>query len=417
MVDNAGVTRAKVIPARRLLAGHDRVGMSETLGVYLVDDSLTESRYVQPPSGDLRLRPVISQARRLPGARRLWWAPADQLLPDGTAYAGCQRAALKRAEAAAQQAGLEPRVGVEAEWVVEADEVQAMRAPAYSAIAAETHSRYIEATLEALDRAGLPVEQIHAEYGPTQFEVSLAPVSPLAAADSVILLRQVVRRVSMENGLAASFTPLFQEGDIGSGAHVHISVWSNGTNLMAGGDRRYRMQAEGEAFMAGILEHIGPLTAVVAPSLVSRLRLAPSTWSGAYACWGHENREAALRLVTGPPDGASANVEVKTVDASGNPYLAIAGLIGAGLYGAQKGLSLPEETTGDPARTQPQAGQVLRLPATGGEAIRELARSELLRAVLGELLFENYLAVRKAEHARLGQLPAAELILRHRWRY
>ncbi len=110
-------------------------------------------------------------------------------------------------------------------------------------------------------------------------------------------------------------------------------------------------------------------------------------------------------------------MEVKTVDASGNPYLVMASLIAAGLSGIARDLTLPAETTVDPAKAQAQTGRIKRLPATSGEAVCELEKSELLRTVFGELLFENYLAVRQAEHARLGQMSVAELISLHRWRY
>ena len=107
---------------------------------------------------------------------------------------------------------------------------------------------------------------------------------------------------------------------------------------------------QGEAFVAGMLQHLPALTAVGVPSALSYQRLQPGHWAGAYACWGNENREAALRLegAGGPAAAQSANVEWKSVDGAANPYLAAGVLIAAGLDGLARSLELPPAVQDDP---------------------------------------------------------------------
>ena len=122
------------------------------------------------------------------------------------------------------------------------------------------------------------------------------------------------------------------------------------------------------SFIAGILTHLPALLAVTCPSVNSYLRLAPNTWSSAYTCWGPDNREAAVRVAS-PFKGrieASTNIEVKAVDGSANPYLALGALVVAGLDGISRGLDPGEPLTTNPhdlgARPEREARGIRPLP-------------------------------------------------------
>jgi glutamine synthetase len=152
------------------------------------------------------------------------------------------------------------------------------------------------------------------------------------------------------------------------------------------------------------------------------LRLQPSHWAGAYACWGHENREAALRFITGMigSHDQAANAEIKCFDQAANPYLAIGCLIAAGLAGIGNRLRLPPETTIDPATchglTTPEHAPQ-RLPETLDQALAALRRSQVIPAAMGADLYEAFTAVRAAEAETFqGQDPEA-IAAAHRWRY
>ena len=110
------------------------------------------------------------------------------------------------------------------------------------------------------------------------------------------------------------------------------------------------MTPEGESAIAGVLAGLPEAQGILCGSILSGLRMQPGHWSGAYVCWGTENREAAVRyLIGGPSNPRGANVEVKVIDPSANPYFATAAILGLALDGIERSLSLPPETTVDPA--------------------------------------------------------------------
>jgi glutamine synthetase len=151
-----------------------------------------------------------------------------------------------------------------------------------------------------------------------------------------------------------------------------------------------------------VLEHLPGLCGLAAPSFNSYHRIIPHYWAGAFTCWGLDNREAPLRVpsVFAGKEESSTNVELKSADATCNPYLAVGGLIAAGLDGIERGLEPPEPVQVDPA-TLPQAERdakgIRPLPASQGEALDALAADEVLTGAMGEVLARSYLAVRRSE--------------------
>jgi glutamine synthetase len=130
----------------------------------------------------------------------------------------------------------------------------------------------------------------------------------------------------------------------------------------------------------------------------------PQFWAGAFTCWGHDNREAPLRLPSlfWGMEEASTNVELKAADATSNPYLAVGGLIAAGLDGLDRALEPPDPVEVDPATLSDadrEALGVAPLPAGQEEALDALAADDVLTAALGPVLAESYLAVRRSEWA------------------
>ncbi|TIC79246.1 glutamine synthetase [Nocardioides sp. GY 10113] len=426
-VDNAGVTRVKAVPVARLPhAAAWGVGMSPVFDVFCVDDSITAGRSVGGPAGDLRLYPDLDRLVRLAGQPGWAWAPVDRYAQDGAEHPGCQRAFAHRAAARAEAAGVEVRMGFEIEWVVGTEEsggfAAACRGPAYGMTRMVELDEYCRDLLTALAAESVEVLQLHPEYSPGQFELSAAPLAPVAAADQVLLVRETVRAVSRRHGMEATFAPTVVAGTVGNGQHLHLSLRRDGANLFAGGPGRYGLTAAGESFLAGVLESLPALVAILAPSVPSHLRLVPSTWAGAYRCWGRENREAALRLVTGSEGetGETANAEVKCLDASANPYLAVGAVLTAGLAALDRGSTLPEEVAGDPAALDPAELARLgveRLPETVESALSRLEADEVLPGALGEYLYDAFTAVRRAEAALFADRSPEQVVAATRWRY
>ncbi|SNQ49611.1 Glutamine synthetase (fragment) [Frankia canadensis] len=193
-------------------------------------------------------------------------------------------------------------------------------------------------------------------------------------------------------------------------------------NLMGGGDGPVGLTAAGEAFAAGILGHLPALMALGAPSVASYLRLAPSRWAGVYACWGAENREAALRMIPGPPAaaGRAANLEIKCFDLAANPYLVVAGLLAAGRAGLEARARLPPPVDVDPATLAPAERDrrgISRLPTNLADAVTAFEADDVLRAALGEELHDTVATVRRAEIDRFAGADAEAVVAATRWRY
>lgn len=420
-VDNAGITRVKTVPVSRLEAAASwGVGMSPVFDVFGADDSITTSAHIGGPVGDLRLFPDLDRVTPLGPLPRWAWAPVDRWTQDGEPHPACQRRFARTMVARAGRAGLELKMAFEVEWFVGRDEgdgtTPACRGPAYGMTRVVELSDYLADVVEAMEVQGVPVEQLHPEYAAGQMELSVAAADPVAAADRLVLVRQTIRAVSQAHGFRTSFAPVVVAGQVGNGGHLHMSVWSGGTNLFAGGDGPYGLTARGESVLAGLLDHLPALCGVGAPSAASYLRLVPQRWAGAFRCWGRENREAALRLVTGMrgSESTAANAELKCVDASANPYL-VAGAVTAVVCAAEgRGARLPPEVTVDPAALPPPE-QPARLPGSLSDAIAALDHDDVLREAMGETLFDAFLAVRRAEVERFGGKSDEEVVAATRW--
>jgi glutamine synthetase len=421
-VDNSGIARVKTVPVGRLEhAVSHGIGMSPVFDVFMFDDEITSSPTSTGPVGDLRLIPDLEQLVVLHAQPGWAWAPVDRRTQDGRAHPGCQRTFARRMLERATELGFGTQMGFEAEWVLDAgteDElVSATTGPAYGMDRLIEVSDYSRELLAAFDAQSVPVQQLHPEYAPSQFELSVGPANPVAAADRILLARHTIRAVTHRHRMRCSFAPALTVGGVGSGCHVHTSLWRDGSNLMSGGTGPYGLSEDAEAFIAGVLDGLPALLAVGAPSVASYLRLIPERWSAPYRCWGRENREAGVRLAA---SGEDANVEVKCVDACANPYLLIGAVIALGLAGVERGLRLPPEITVDPASLSAEelaaAGASL-LPRNLQDSLEEFRGCETLAEAMGSSLFGTIVAVREAEIAHFADASEEEVVAATRFRY
>jgi glutamine synthetase len=426
-VDNSGIARMKGVPVGRLSeAAAWGVGMSPVFDAFLLDDSITASPSAGGPMGDLRLLPDLDRLVVLAAEPGWAWVPVDRWNQSGSRHPQCQRELVRSVTTQAAERGLHARMAFEVEWMLSAglgDEfVPATTAAAYGTNRVVELSEYCVDLLRALAAQGIEVLQIHPEYAAGQFELSVAAADPLTAADHNLLVRQTIRAVSHRHGLRPSFTPAAFIGGVGNGMHLHMSVWDGDDNLCGGGDGPHGLTPRGEAVLAGVLASLPGMLAVTAPSVASYLRLQPQRWAGVYRCWGLENREAAVRLVTGPADAPSgaANAEVKPIDPTASPYLVAASVLAAGLGGLDAGARLPEEVSVDPASLDDGERAELgveRLPTSLEEATAHLEASDVLRDAFGPALHETLVAVRRAECALFADSTDEEVVAATLWRH
>ena len=261
------------------------------------------------------------------------------------------------------------------------------------------HSILLE-VVNALREQGIDVEHYYPEYGSGQHELSMSPYEPVVAADKLVYFRETLRGVLGRHGLYASFMPKPSENLPGSGLHVHISVWRDGANILYSDKDKYGLSDEGYYFIGGILRHLREIIAATAASVNSYKRLRPNSWSSAYACWGPENREAAIRIPK-PPRGReekAIRLELKFVDAASNPYLAIGSIIAAGLEGIERKIDPGEPCMENPATLPEEEREKrgwYRYPENLLDAIREFRKSGLMRKTWGDTLVDEYYNLKK----------------------
>ncbi len=406
-VDNAGISRVKAVPLDRLpsLAAWG-VGFSTAFDYFRFDDWVAAPSSGEGPVGDQRIVPDLDRLVVLAAQPGWAWAPGERFTQGGHAYDMDSRLLLGRLVDEQAERGLTFRCAFEIEWVVSAGDgdafTPAVSGPAYGLSRLGSAADYSRDVLAALAAQGVVVEQYHPEYAPGQFELSVAAESPVHAADTSVLVRQTIRSVGQRHGFRTSYSPKVDTAGVGNGGHVHLSLWREGRNLMAGGTSTYGLTDEAAAFSGGVLAHLPALLAIGAPGVASYLRLVPQHWAGAYCCWGLENREAAVRMVTGSTGSEdwAANLEVKCVDLQANPYLLLAALLVVGADGIDRRAALPEPIEVDPAALGDEAlaaRGIERLPASLGESLAAFRRDGVLRAAFGTALVDAIAAVRESE--------------------
>lgn len=407
LTDPAGVTRAKYVPLRRLGDFHrSGMGVSPSWSVFCVDMGIAFTPSIGV-AGDQRIRIDPAEVRVVDAG--IAWAPGQLTEQDGESVPLCLRSLLTRTVAAAERRGLTAVLGAEVECTMIAPDGTPATTEPWSPYGMRTsldRSAFLVDLATTADRAGLHIEQIHTEYGHDQLEVSLAPAEPVAAADAVILTRIVLGRVAARHGLRISFAPVPFEGAAGNGAHLHLSLADERGPLFSGGDGPHGMRSEGGAAIAGVIQTLPDLIGVYAGSALSALRLKPGNWAGAAACWGLENREAAVRFIAATPGSPhGANAELKLVDPSANPYLAAAAFLASALRGIDRGLALPPEVPENPARSETSPPP---LPTDQRAAIDALEGSAIAAELITPEVVEAVVAVRRHELTTFGDLSPAD---------
>jgi glutamine synthetase len=418
-VNHAGAPLVKVVP----LASFDAaaavgVGFSPVSDAFRADGAIDPAHGLARPDGDLRLRADAAALALLEPGSGWAWAPGDRFERSGEPYAGDQRHRCRQQQEQLLLAGVELRAGFELEWLVashrpDADPQPAMPGGPYGADRLVEGLDYATALLDGLEAAGIPWLQFHPEYGAGQFELSLAPGTPLEAADRLVHARLVIQRVTRRFGghfgWRCSFSPKPSLERVGNGGHLHLSLRRDGLPLLQGGDGPGGLSAAGGAVLAALLEELPGLLALACPLEISYRRLAPGSWSAPFQVWGIENREAALRLIPTAADGAAAHLELKVVDLAANPYLLLAAVQAVALVG----LDQARPVSGDPAHLP--AGAAVRLPASLAEASAAFAASALLRQAFGEDLHASLLDSQAAEVRRCAGLSDVALAAADAW--
>lgn len=410
--DNANIIRGKAVHIDTI---HDKdilVGISRgQQGVPVMYDGVVDGSGLDPV-GEITLKGDLSTLTHIPYAPGHARVMGD-MIKNGKPWQNCPRGFLKRMINNARDNGLEIKAAFENEfYLLKTDDVHREIEPSDSTPFASTYSMdlnhaIIDDIVESLTAQNITVEQYYPESGPGQHEITIKYTDALKAADNQIVFRETVKAIAHEHGLIASFLPKIFPDTAGSGCHVHMSLWKEGRNILHDSEDEYGLSETAGKFIAGLIHHLPALMAISTPIPLSYSRIGPGMWSGAYQTWGFNNREASIRVIK-DDDGDVRHLELKPIDASSNPYLAMGAVIAAGLDGIQEQLELPEPIQKDPATlssAEMDELEVKSLPSDMKEALLNLKKDETILGAMGPELSKSYLAVKNVEYEELRKLP------------
>jgi glutamine synthetase len=329
----------------------------------------------------------------------------DIVTPDGNPYEGDPRYVLRRALDRMAALGFDTfNVGPELEYFLFRDDkgTETLDEGGYFAMTTlDAASELRQETVRALEGMGIPIEYVHHEVGPSQHEIDMRFSDALAMADHTVTYRLIVKEIAKKSGYHATFMPKPIFGENGSGMHTHQSLFKDGRNAFFDGDDEWNLSAAGKAFIAGQLRHAREISAVFAQWVNSYKRLVPGYEAPVYVAWSRRNRSALIRIPLYKPGAEQATrAEIRCPDPACNPYLTFAALLHAGLEGIEQGYELPEPMETNlyhlTAEQRKERG-IVSLPETLGEAVDELAGSELVRKALGPHIFDRYVELKRAE--------------------
>jgi glutamine synthetase len=329
----------------------------------------------------------------------------DIVTPEGKPYEGDPRYVLRRALERMRSLGFDAfNVGPELEYFLFRDDkgTETLDEGGYFAMTTmDAASELRQETVRALESMGIPIEYVHHEVGPSQHEIDMRFSDALSMADHTVTYRLIVKEIAKKAGYHATFMPKPIFGENGSGMHTHQSLFKDGRNAFFEAEDEWHLSSAGKAFIAGQLRHAREISAVFAQWVNSYKRLVPGYEAPVYVAWSRRNRSALIRIPLYKPGAEQATrAEIRCPDPACNPYLTFAALLQAGLEGIEQGYELPDPMeTNLYHLTQEQRRErgIVSLPETLGEAIDELAASELARKALGPHIFDRYVELKRGE--------------------
>ncbi len=347
------------------------------------------------------------------------WSPVDRrrarifcdiYMPDGSPFDGDPRGTLKRALAKLAKRGWSYNIGPEPEFFLfkESNGEGVHPVPhdvgGYFDFSADDEAVRVRTELmEALMSMGIEVEVGHHEVALGQHEIDFRYANALRAADNVLTLKYTVKAIAAQHGLTASFMPKPVFGINGSGMHCHQSLFDNkGNNLFFDAKDEFKLSKTAYSFIAGQLEHARALAGVVSPTVNSYKRLVPGYEAPAYIGWAQSNRSALIRIprYTEGRD-KSMRAELRFPDPSCNPYLAFTAMLAAALDGIDNKKTPPAPLNNvnlyelnREQRTQMGVGE---LPGSLAEALTAVEGDSVVKAALGETIYEGYMRAKWEE--------------------
>ena len=249
-----------------------------------------------------------------------------------------------------------------------------------------------------LERMGFDVEASHHEVAPGQHEVDFKYEDALHACDNIQTFKLVVKTVARKHGLHATFMPKPLAQVNGSGMHINMSLFDKNGNVFYDENGDQKLSQKAYYFLGGLLKHARSFTAVTNPTVNSYKRLVPGFEAPVYVAWSGRNRSPLVRVPMAREQGT--RFELRSVDPSANPYMAIASILEAGLDGLRNKIepaaSVDRNIYAMDEEERRENG-IKDLPSTLHNALKELKNDEVIQGALGEHLFNNFVEAKTLE--------------------
>ncbi len=363
--------------------------------------------YVGIQQSDLMAMPDLSTFRILPwpvGGENVALVFCNIEKPDGTPFEGDPRYVLKNLTTKLSEKGLTCYLGPELEYFYFRDSKSPQfidKGGYFDYATTDKTAELRKKTAVALNALGIPVECAHHEVAPSQQEIDLRYQEALRMADYAMIYRLTVKEIARLEGYYATFMPKPVFGENGSGMHVHQSLFSKEGNKFFSADDEYHLSDMAKSYIAGILKYIPEFLLLTNQWVNSYKRLVAGYEAPVYISWGRRNRSSLVRVpMYRLGQEKATRIELRNPDPACNPYLAFAAMIAAGLAGIEKGLELAppiEENIYGMTEAERLEYGIEELPTDLNEAIEKFESSKLMRNVLGDHIFENLIAFKKAE--------------------
>ena len=349
--------------------------------------------------GDFDIVPDFSTLRRIPWLEGTALVLGDVMWHDGRPVEPSPRQVLRAQIARAEALGLTPMVGSELEFYLVRETYADAHAKGYEGLTPSVPyildyhilaSTYDEPLLRSIrnnmQAAGIRVETSKGEAWPGQQEINFRFADALTMADNHVIYKNGAKEIAFLHGCAISFMAKPFESWIGSSCHIHASLWRNGRNAFARGERETTLFRR---FLAGQIACAKELAIFFAPTINSYKRYAAGSWAPTTLAWGHDNRTCGFRVVG---HGQALRVETRIPGGDVNPYLAFAAIIASGLHGIENELRPPAALEGNAYESS-----VDRFPSTMRDAIGALEEGTVARAAFGDQVVDHYLNYARTE--------------------
>jgi glutamine synthetase len=407
--DLLGGTRAKLVPAAK-------IATVESDGAFFAPFACNLG--LGPDANDIAAIPDPDSLIVLPWQPNVGWVASDVYL-DKTPFPAAPRVIFKKVLKQCEELGYSYKTGVEAEFFLlkkneqgyqVADSQDTGSRPCYDQLNLMRQFDFISTVIGYMEQLGWEPYQCDHEDANGQFEINWTYNDALTTADRHVFFKYMVKTLAEQRGLTATFMPKPFSHLTGNGAHLHMSLWNDGSNAFADPTDEAGLSKLAYEFLGGVLAHGRGLAALCSPTINSYRRLGAtmttsgSTWSPRYISYGGNNRTHMIRI----PEGG--RFECRLVDGSTNLYLAQAGLLAAGLEGIEKHLEAGKRLDENMFVRGSEFSNLQILPSSLLEALHCLEQDNLLMSTLEEMGAKTYLDFKHQEwQAHNAQVTAWEL--------